>query len=294
MLSKIKISSNMKRVMNKLPDELLRTIGYYLKTSDRVHFSMVDKATYRNILIDEIRYTHMGTRYLTDAILRQPRFAWLKVLEIQCSSISNYGLENLQELEELCAVHCVNITDLNKLTKLKRLNVSYTGPIGRYSITPISDSGIRNLTQLEVLCIDNIPTIKNIGHMTSLKTLSMNGCCGVLNKNILSLVNITELHISNNRNITDINHMRSLRVLYADSRLVCYQDPRRNRIKTYYESCVMTDAGFAELDSLKELRAFNTQGIAREIGDIGDIEKEGERCGECYETDRETFYLYNT
>lgn len=231
-----------RRVMNSLPEDLLREIGLYLNTRERVWFSMVDKITYKSIIIEEI--SSPCGYYLTDAILKQPRFSMLRLLDL-----------------------------------------SFIGIIGRHARTSVTDDGIKNLRHLEVLHMNNIPTITQIGHMTELRELSISGDCGVSNESLLPLKKLVKLDISNNRKITDINHLYKLKVLHADSRPVLRQGKRK--VYADYESCVMTNAGFDKLDSLEELHALNTHTITRQIGDV---EKERERCEVLGEEDR---FVYN-
>ena len=81
-----------------------------------------------------------------------------------------------------------------------------------------------------------------------LKSLRIAAGSGVGNKGLSELTNIIELYASGNNKVTDINHLKNLKILHANG-----------------ESCGITDLGISSLHNLIELSAIENIKITKII-----------------------------
>lgn len=80
----------------------------------------------------------------------------------------------------------------------------------------LTDNILKLYPYIIKLDVSHNKKITNINHLVNLQVLNANGFCGIGNKEILSLTNLTELYVRNNINITDVNHLTNLKILDAD------------------------------------------------------------------------------
>lgn len=175
---------------NDLCDDLYGYMDQYLCFKDKLNFRRVSKRFRDLEIIDLFNVNNEIKRRLTEDILRQRKYQNLKMLRISGPRMN-----------------------LNFLKKIKKLDISMSG---------FNHCDFEEL-ELEFLNVSHCPNITDLSKMTSLKELIIrsHGNYGrhsksrLYNLGIMGLTNVEILDVSGNKNIISVNHMKSLKKLYA-------------------------------------------------------------------------------
>ena len=129
-----------------------------------------------------------------------------KLKQLYATRAKNISVDNFTDLETLHVRQVSGVKTIKHLTKLKELVL--TGDCG------IKSSELsKTIEYLDVT--DNI-IIKDVNHLKRLKVLKACGKCGLNDKGIRYL-DLTEINISKNDKITNLNYMTSLKNIVAHS-----------------------------------------------------------------------------
>lgn len=155
------------------------------------------------------------------------------------SKVIDSTIKFLTNLTELSITENKKITDINCLTNLRTL-YSNVG-------SDLTTKGILGLTNLTKLHISS-GKIVDINHLINLQILSMENTgksqCGIIDKGISSLTNLTDLNVNWNSRITDVNSLMNLRTLRCSGR-----------------SCGIGNTGIKSLTNLTNLYCCNNSRI---------------------------------
>ncbi len=181
-------------------------------------------------------------------------------------SINDDSIKNLN-IEELYVYGNENISNINHMTKIKVLDASYIC-LNTIFESGIDDNGIKNINLEELYANDN-KKITNVNHMTNLKILHAGDECGIDDFGIKDLIYLEELYVgqhlnisgivTGNEKITNINHMKKLKILYACGEFCGLDDHGINELLNLEELYVNDNNKITNINYMKNLKRLHAR-----------------------------------
>jgi hypothetical protein len=171
------------------------------------------------------------------------------------SKVIDSTVKFLTNLTELSITSNKKITDINCLTNLRTL-YSNVG-------SDLTTTGILALTNLAKLHISSGKII-DINHLINLRTLSMEDTgtsqCGIIDKGISALTNLTELNVNWNSRITDVRSLINLRTLHCGGRSCGIGNSSTRFLTNLTNLYACNNSRITDINHLENLRTLYASG----------------------------------